>query len=238
MLIVAGMILGLVAGSFLATLVVRWPRGETLTGRSACDHCGQQLRAADLIPLFSFLVQRGRCRHCANPINWRHPAIELACALVGGLALWVEPSAQGFAGALLGWLLITLILLDAEHYWLPDAITLPLLALGLLFGHGSLTDRLIGALAGGGALLALALAYRAIRHREGLGMGDVKLVAALGAWLGWQALPPLILLSATIGLVWAGTRMLRGEKPAGTMQLPLGSCLGMAGMALWFVGAG
>lgn len=235
MLILCGVILGLVAGSFLSTLVVRWPRGRNLSGRSACDHCGVALRTADLMPLLSFACNKGRCRHCAAAIDWRHPVMEIGCALLGGLALWAAPSLSGLGGALFGWILLALILLDAEHYWLPDALTLPLLGLGLWLGHGAFADRLIGAIGGGALFFLLAAGYRRLRHREGLGMGDVKLIAALGAWLGWQALPPLILGAAVIGLLWASSRMLGGERLSGRMQLPLGSCLSLAALPLWFI---
>lgn len=236
MLIILGAIAGLVTGSFLATLVVRWPRGQNLSGRSACDHCGTRLRAVDLIPLLSFAVHRGRCHACAAPIDRHHPWIEAACGLAGALAFWAEPSLHGFAGAIFGWILITLIVLDAEHYWLPDALTLSLLALGLWLGQGVLADRLIGAAAGGGVFLLLAWGYQALRGREGLGLGDVKLIAALGAWLGWQMLPPLILVAAIIGLLWAGGRALAGGDISPRTQLPFGTCLGIAALPLWFLG--
>lgn len=229
----AGALLGLVAGSFLATLVVRWPRGETLWGRSHCDSCGRQLGWSDMLPLLSFVVARGRCRQCHAAINWRHPAIELAAALIGFAAFAVVPGPEGLAGALLGWLLLALLALDAEHLWLPDALTMPLLGAGLLLGQGAMADRLLAAAIGGGALLLIALAYRLVRHRDGLGLGDVKLMAGLGAWLGWQALPLLLLLAALLGLGLAAVRAVQGRPLA---AVPLGACLAAAAFPLWLAG--
>lgn len=226
----AGALLGLVAGSFLATLVLRWPRGERLLGRSRCDGCGRTLGARDLVPLLSFALARGRCRACGAAIDWRHPAIELGGALIGAAAFFVEPSFYGLAGALFGWLLLALLALDAGHLWLPDALTMPLLGLGLLLGRGEMADRLLGAAIGGGALLLVALLYRAVRGREGLGLGDVKLMAGLGAWLGWPLLPPLLLLAALLGL---GLAALAAARRQPVRQAPLGACLAAAAFPLW-----
>lgn len=230
-----GALLGLVAGSFLATLVLRWPQGRGLGGRSACDSCDAILRARDLVPLLSFLWRRGRCGHCGAAIDRRHPLLELSCAVVGALACLAHPGWYGLAGALSGWMLVALIALDADHHWLPDALTGPLAGLGLMFGAGPFADRLIGFAAGGGLLLALALAYRHFRRREGLGMGDVKLTAALGAWLGWQQLPLLLLAASVIGLLLVAVRRLRGETIAADTVLPLGACLAMAAFPLWLL---
>lgn len=236
MWILGGVLAGLVAGSFVATLVVRWPAGRPATGRSACDWCGVRLGAADLVPLFSYAALRGRCRRCHRPIDRRHPAIELAAAVIGGLALAVDPSWHGFAGALLGWFLLGAAVLDAEYLWLPDRLTLSLLGLGLWLGHGSFADRCIGAAAGGGLLLALALGYRHFRGRDGLGLGDVKLVAALGAWLGWQALPQLLLAASVCGLLLALWLALSGRRPGPATRLPFGVCLCVVAFPLWLLG--
>lgn len=230
---ILGALLGLVAGSFLSTLVVRWPKGESLAGRSRCDGCGRQLGVWELIPLFSALMLRGRCKSCGARIDGRHLALELAAATTGLLAMLASPGMMGLSGALLGWGLLALLALDADHQWLPDRITLPLLALGLLLGAGDITDRLLGAAIGGGALLLLALAYRALRGREGMGLGDVKLMAALGAWLGPLLLGPLLLLASAMGLLMALGLKARGKAlPAGG-RLPFGACLAAAAFPLW-----
>ena len=230
---ILGGLLGLVAGSFLATLVLRWPQGESLRGRSHCDGCGRQLCAAELVPLLSALLSRGRCRTCGAAINRHHHLIELAAMLIGVLAMLASPGSVGLSGALLGWALLALLALDAEHHWLPDRITLPLLALGLLLGAGDLADRLLGAAIGGGALLLLALAYKALRRREGLGLGDVKLMAALGAWLGPLLLGPLLLGAALLGLMMAAAMKVGGRELPSGGRIPFGACLAAAAFPLW-----
>ncbi|QMW24617.1 prepilin peptidase [Sandaracinobacteroides saxicola] len=224
---------GLIVGSFLATLVLRWPEGRGLGGRSACDGCGRLLRPVDLIPLLSFALLRGRCRACGGRIDWRHPAIELAAAGIGALAMGVAPGIGGAAGALFGWMLLTLGALDAEHYWLPDALTWPLLGLGLLLGLGDWQDRALGAVLGGGSLWLVAFAWRRWRGVEGLGQGDVKLFAGLGAWLNAAALPPLMLSAALLGLLSVGFRLWRGRPVARDMRLPLGALLAAVAFPLW-----
>ncbi len=204
---VAGLILGAIAGSFLATLAVRWPHGRTLSGRSACDGCGRALGWAELIPLASALVQRGRCRGCGARIEPDHAAVEWGCAVIGAVALGLAPGLAGAGWALFGWLLLTLAALDTRHFWLPDRLTLTLGAAGLLVGGLTtgmpLINRGVGAAAGFGSLWAIGAGYRAIRARDGLGLGDAKLFGAIGAWLGWQALPFVLLCASVIGLIAA-----------------------------------
>jgi leader peptidase (prepilin peptidase)/N-methyltransferase len=230
-----GLVLGLVVGSFLATLVVRWPAARGLAGRSACDGCGARLRAAELVPLLSALVQGGRCRHCGARIDPVHAAVEAGCGATGAVALALVPGPEGLAGAALGWGLVALAALDGRHFWLPDALTLPLLALGLIAGPAALPDRFLGAAAAGGVLLALLLGYRAIRGREGLGLGDVKLGAALGAWLSPVLLPPLFLLASLGGLAVAAFRRGSGPVGGGDRPVPFGTCLALAGWPLWLL---
>src|SRR5690606_17181498 len=121
----------LVAGSFLATVVLRWPAGRTTGGRSACDGCGAPLGPAELVPLLSYLMLRGRCRRCRAAIDPHHPVIELAAGAVGASALFIVPGIAGLSLAVAGWLLLTLAALDAEALWLPDRLTLPLAVLGI-----------------------------------------------------------------------------------------------------------
>lgn len=221
-------------GSFVATLVIRWPRGLPVSGRSRCDGCGRQLRAAELVPLLSFALARGHCRQCGAAIDWRHPAIELTAAVIGAVAFTAAPGWQGLAGATLGWFLLALGALDAEHRWLPDRLTLPLLVLGLLFGFGDWADRLIGAIVGGSSLWLVNACYKHLRGRDGLGGGDIKLFAALGAWLNWPMLPPLLLLAAMLGLLSLILHHLGGGAVRRDTLLPLGSLLTVA-FPLWAV---
>jgi leader peptidase (prepilin peptidase)/N-methyltransferase len=236
---VLGLLLGLVVGSFVATLVLRWPAGRSVAvGRSACDGCGRRLRWYELLPIASYVAQRGRCRTCDAAIDERHPLIELACGFVGALALALHPDATGLAGAAFGWALVALVALDSEHFWLPDAVTLPLLGAGLAVGlvlPPTLADRLLGAAGGYASLALVAAVYRALRGRTGLGGGDPKLFAAIGAWLGWQALPFVLLLASVAGLVAIALRALRGERLSPTTRVPLGALLGVAAWPLWLL---
>jgi leader peptidase (prepilin peptidase)/N-methyltransferase len=229
-----GALAGLVAGSFLATVALRWPAGRPITGRSACDGCGSPLGVVELVPILSFLWLRGRCRRCGAAIDRRHPAFELAAALIGAMALAAVPGPAGLAGALFGWGLLLLLALDLEHYWLPDAIVLPLLALGLLAGPAQLADRALAAALLGGGLLVLRLGFAAVRGREGLGLGDVKLGAAIGAWLSPLLIGPFLLLSALVGLwlAWAVRRR------TGRVQVPFGAAMAVAAFPLWLWLAG
>jgi leader peptidase (prepilin peptidase)/N-methyltransferase len=223
--------------------VIRWPLGRSvISGRSACDACGHGLRTVELIPIVSALFQKGKCRHCGAAIDRRHLAIELAAAFVGGIALGVSPGLAGLAGAVFGWILIALIALDAEHYWLPDKLTLPLLIIGLgtcLAGiDPPFIDRLWGGLGGYLSLAAIAFAYKQVRGRDGLGGGDPKLLGAIGAWLGWQYLPMVLLGGSGVGLLYVLFRTLRGKPMAATDRLPLGALMALAAFPLWVYSAG
>ena len=230
--VLAGAALGAIVGSFLATLVLRWPLGRSVVkGRSQCDQCGGRLRASELVPIISFVAARGRCRGCKAPIAPFHPVVELSAAALGGAALWLAPDPRGLVLALLWWQLLALALLDARHFWLPDRLTLLLAASGLALGGllwgEPLLDRLIGGVAGFAALALIGAGYRRLRRRDGLGGGDPKLFGALGCWLGWAALAPVVLIAALAGLGIA----IAGRKPR-FAALPLGTFLA-AGAAIW-----
>ena len=238
-----GLVLGAIAGSFLATVLIRWPNGDSaLSGRSECDSCHRRLSPGDLVPILSFLAARGRCRHCKAAIDPRHVAIEAAAAMLGLVALVAHPDLYGIVTALFGWWLLLLAALDAEHQWLPDALTLPLIAAGLpvawLGTRPAITERLIGAAAGYAALAIIALFYRIVRRREGLGGGDPKLLAGLGAWLGWQQLPLVLLGAGLLGLLALLLRKVRGEAIAATDRLPLGTLMALTAWPIWLLVAG
>ncbi len=231
---------GAIAGSFLATIILRWPQGRGVArGRSACDGCGRTLGLLDLIPLFSAMVQRGRCRTCGGAIDPLHGRIEAACGAIGALAFGAMPDVGGVGWAMLGWLLLTLAVLDWRHFWLPDRLTLPLAFAGLTIGLWATDvawpDRLIGAAAGYGALLLVALGYRAIRGREGLGLGDAKLLGALGAWFGWQALPFILLVGALLGLLAVALASVSGRRATAEMHVPLGTFLAAGAVPGWIM---
>lgn len=235
-----GGVAGAIAGSFLATLILRWPQGRGVAqGRSACDGCGRVLGVADLVPMLSALVQRGRCRTCGAPIDPLHGRVEAGCAIIGALAFGFAPDPGGAGWALFGWLLLTLAVLDKRHFWLPDALTLPLAFLGFTIGLWTtgavMADRVIGAVAGYSALLMVATGYRSLRRRDGLGLGDAKLLGALGAWFGWQALPFILLLAASLGLVAVLAAMSLGRPVGGATRVPLGTFLALAALPGWWL---
>lgn len=221
----AGLI-GLILGSFIATLVLRWPAGRSVLGRSQCDRCGRTLGASDLVPLLSALASRGRCRECNRPIAPFHWRVELGSALIGVAALSLMPGTAGWLWALFGWMLLPLALLDARHFWLPDGLNISLGVIGLLIAGPmlgtQLIDRWVGAVVCGLTLAAIAWVYKSIRLKDGMGGGDPKLVAAIGAWLGWQALPLMLLLASLGGIVWALIGQQKGDRPLAQRRVPFG----------------
>lgn len=240
LLTLAGFVLGAVVGSFLAVILIRWPDGRSaLGGRSKCDRCGETLGPGELVPILSYLLQRGRCRRCGAAIDSRHLLIELAAAAIGIVAALAHPLPGALATALLGWWLLLIALMDLEYQWLPDRLTLPLLPLGwgvawIAIGP-ALQDRLIGAAMGFLMLWLVAALYKRLRGWEGLGGGDPKLLAAIGAWLGWQPLPFVLLGAGLLGLAAVLTNWLRGQKVTGTDRLPLGTLMAIAAWPIWLL---
>jgi leader peptidase (prepilin peptidase)/N-methyltransferase len=229
-------------GSFLGTLVLRLPEGRpVLAGRSACPACGTRLGPRDLVPLLSWAILRGRCRQCGTLVPAFYPAIELAAL---GVAIWAATVVGGvalLASCLLGWGLLALALIDRRHFLLPDALTLPLLATGLgataLLDPPSLPAHAIGAAGGYLAFAGIAALYRQVRRRDGLGLGDAKLLAAGGAWLGWSALPSVVLLAALLGILEVLAARLGGGAPlAATRPIAFGTWLAAAIWLVWLYG--
>lgn len=214
--------------------------GESASrGRSRCDGCGAAVPARSLVPVISWLAQRGRCSACGARIDPLHVAVELAAAIVGAVALAVAPPAQAIAGMVFGWALILLIALDARHFWLPDRVTLPLVAGGWIVAALGLgvapLDSLIGAAAGFAALWLIGAGYRLARGRTGLGGGDPKLLAAIGAWLGWMPLPFVLLGAAVMGLGIALLRRARGQAIGATDRVAFGALMALAAWPIWVV---
>jgi leader peptidase (prepilin peptidase) / N-methyltransferase len=206
-------------------------------GRSACDACGRALTVRDLVPVLSWVFSRGACGTCGAAIDWRHPAIEVVAGLVGAIALAVSPDPAGVAGALLGWQLLALAALDAEHFWLPDRLTVALAVSGLAAGAlglgVDLSSRVYGGLVGFAGLFAIGWTYKTIRKREGLGGGDPKLLGAIGCWLGWQSLPFILLGASGVGLIAVFTMLVRGQPVAATTRMPLGALMAVAAFPVW-----
>lgn len=233
-------ILGAAIGSFLATVLIRWPQGRSVVaGRSACDKCGRTLDSRDLVPILSWSLARGRCRSCGARIDRRHLAAEAGAAMIAVASIFAHPMPLAAVTAVLGWWLFLLAALDVEHEWLPDRLTWPLLAAGLAAAWGgfgpSLESRLIGAAAGFASLFLIARLYRALRGREGLGGGDPKIFAAIGAWLGWMQLPFVLVGSGLVGIAFLLLKRLRGDDVAATDRLPLGALMALAAWPIWIV---
>jgi len=268
-------LLGLAFGSFLNVCLSRWPKGESIVQpRSHCRNCEHTLSWWENMPLASWLALRGRCRNCRAWIGWRYPLVELAVGVLWAIAWsglyenllaapfpnldWLLPAV---GSTILFWLLTGLAVLDAEHLWLPNAVTIPGIAIGLAFAvahaeyhyHSSLRTfdtttppfdallyRLIGAVLAAGLILLIRWVYWLIRRREGIGLGDAKLMALLAAWLGL----PGALLAFGLGVVLGAVAALvmlalpaahRSEGGWAVQKLPLGTflCVGGIVSSLW-----
>lgn len=207
--------------------------------RSACPHCGHQITAAENIPIVSYLVLTGRCRGCKTKISPRYPIVEGLTGLLSALAAWhFGFGIAGIGGIVLVWALIALTFIDADTQLLPDSITLPLIWLGLIVNiNGTFTDlrsAVLGAIFGYLALWTVYWVFKLITKKEGMGYGDFKLLAAIGAWLGWQVLPLVILLSSVVGAV-VGIILIVLARLGRNIPLPFGPYLAMAGFIalLW-----
>jgi leader peptidase (prepilin peptidase)/N-methyltransferase len=236
-------LVGLALGSFLNVVITRLPREEPVwTGRSCCPHCRAPIPWQDNLPLLSFFLLGRRCRFCRRPISWRYPGVELAGGLLA-LALWAS-----FPGSYLLLvygpfcaMLLALTGLDLEHRWLPDVITLPGIGLGLafslIFPHLSFGEALAGALLGGALFYGLMWTYEKLTGKMGMGGGDVKLLALIGAFLGIKSLPFVILVSAVLGsLVGLAAVLIAGNWRQGGWRvtaIPYGPFL--AGAALLYL---
>ncbi len=214
--------------------------------RSVCPACHAPIKGIHNIPVVSFLALRGRCANCRAPISWRYPAIELLCGIATALVAWrfgFGPSAG--CAALITWFLIALAGIDLDHQLLPDSLTLPLLWMGLLASLSGWTSSaqslpvdprsaIVGATVGYLALWSVYHGFRLLTGKEGMGYGDFKLLAALGAWMGWRMLLPIVLLAAVIGALMGGSLILLRRHQRGH-PIPFGPFLAGAGWVamLW-----
>ncbi|WP_421248299.1 prepilin peptidase [Aeromonas jandaei] len=209
------------------------PRYNLMVPRSACPHCGHAITALENIPLLSWLWLKGRCSECQAPISARYPLVELLTALLSvAVVMVISPGWGTLAALLLTWVLVALTFIDLDKMLLPDQLTLPLLWGGLLFnlngGFAPLADAVIGAMAGYLVLWSLYWAFKLLTGKEGMGYGDFKLLAALGAWLGWQALPIILLLSSLVGAI-IGISLIALRKHHQGNPIPFGPYLAIAG---------
>jgi leader peptidase (prepilin peptidase)/N-methyltransferase len=255
-------ILGLLIGSFLNVVIHRVPkmmqresdnyvasesgkelphteRYNLMVPRSACPHCGHQITALENIPVLSYLAIGGKCRGCKAPISARYPMVELLTGISSAFMIWHFGSGVAGLGAMLFvWLLIAMTFIDADTQLLPDDLTLPLLWCGLLINISgtftSLSSAVIGAAAGYLSLWSIYWLFKLSTGKEGMGYGDFKLLAALGAWMGWAMLPLIILLSSLVGAL-VGISLMVFTKMSKNNPIPFGPYLAIAGLIalLW-----
>jgi leader peptidase (prepilin peptidase) / N-methyltransferase len=228
-------------GSFLGVVVERLPEGRPLMlARSTCPACGEVLHAQDLVPLLSWTWRRGWCRCGRFRLGAFYPAIEIAALAVAASAVLVLSGWLLWVSLALGWTLLTLAAIDLRHYLLPDRLTLPLIPAGLatayLIDPARLPVHAIGAAAGFVAFAGIAWAYRRVRRRAGLGLGDAKLLAGAGAWLGWPALPGLVVAAAVGALAVALAHAALGERLAAATRIAFGPYLALALWLFWLYG--
>jgi len=251
-------LLGLLIGSFINVVAYRLPimmerdwrrqcqeylhpdepmadeaRFDLLVPRSRCPACKHRIKAWENIPLLSYVFLRGKCSACGTRISLRYPSVELVTALLSAVVAWQLGWGWPLVAALIfTWALIALSLIDFDHKLLPDSITLPLLWLGLLLGLATVfTDSrssIIGAAAGYLSLWSVYQLFRLVTGKEGMGFGDFKLLAAIGAWLGWQALPVTILLSSLVGAV-VGITLILARGRDRNIPIPFGPYIAAAG---------
>ncbi|HKD53990.1 MAG TPA: A24 family peptidase [Steroidobacteraceae bacterium] len=266
-------VLGLVVGSFLNVVIYRLPvmlerqwreqcaelsgepgaqssersgipeRFNLVVPRSACPSCHAPITALQNVPLVSWLLLKGRCARCGNPISARYPLVEVLTAMLSALVAWEFGFGwPGLAGIVLTWFLIALTFIDIDHQLLPDALTLPLMWIGLLLSllgaHPLGVDprsSLIGAMAGYVSLWSVYHLFRLLTGKEGMGYGDFKLFAALGAWLGWQMLLPTLLIAAAVGAV-VGLALITLRGQSRSTPIPFGPFLAAAGWSMLMFG--
>ena len=250
-------LLGLCVGSFLNVVIHRLPkmmerqwraecaelagqesppveRYNLVVPRSACPACGHRITALENIPVVSYLLLRGKCSGCSTAIPLRYPAVEIITAALSAYVAWHFGYGMAAAGALLfTWAMIALTFIDLDTYYLPDSNTLPLLWLGLLLNlagtYAPLSSAVIGAVAGYLSLWTVYWVFKWATGKEGMGYGDFKLLAAIGAWLGWQMLPLTILLSSLVGAV-IGIGLIMLTRRGRDVPIPFGPYLAIAGM--------
>ena len=236
-----GLIVAPFVGSFLGLVIDRLPRCRPIVvGRSICNDCGCKLGWADLVPVLSFLYLRGRCRYCHNPLSAFYPIIELAAVAIVVSAIMFLSGGLFWLSVGLGWCLLVLAVIDHRHLILPDQLTMPLIPIGLgvayLIDPGLIDEHLIGAAVGLLAFVGIAWLYHALRGRDGLGLGDAKLLAGAGAWLGLAALPGVVLMASCTALSLALLHSFAGERAALSAEIPFGPHLALAFWMSWLLG--
>jgi leader peptidase (prepilin peptidase)/N-methyltransferase len=239
LLVLAG-VFGAIFGSFLNVVIYRLPLGQSLSSPpSRCRNCGYFLKWYDNVPIVSWLSLRARCRKCGTPVSWQYPLVELVTGALFLLVVWLTPLGPLVVARLVFvCILIVLFGIDLEHQILPNSITLPGIVIGLLFSliaPPGIKDVAIGALLGAAVLYGIAGAYYLWRREEGMGMGDVKMLAMIGAFLGWKAVLVTLVLSSFSGAI-IGVILMSAQRGGMKLALPFGTFLALGALAAMFVG--
>ena len=262
-LVTTAVVAGLLVGSFLNVVIHRLPkilerqwraeyadlagtapppaeRYNLIAPRSACPKCGHKITTLENIPIASYVALGGKCSQCAAPISWRYPVVEALSGVLSGYIAWRYGWSVAMLGALIfAWAMIALAFIDFDTFFLPDSITLPLMWAGLLINiDGTFTDirsAVLGAAAGYLALWSVFWAFKLATGKEGMGYGDFKLLAAIGAWLGWKMLPLVILLSSFLGAA-VGVGLIAFARHERSVPIPFGPYLVLAGLIALFWG--
>lgn len=231
---------GAVLGSFLNVVILRLPQPGMSVAfpASHCPKCKHDLAAIDNVPIFSFLFLKGKCRYCQTSISYQYPLVELSMAILTLIVFAIFGfTLKGIGNFFFCAMLLVIFFIDAKNKIIPDVITLSGCASGVLFsflgGNVNVIDSIIGIIAGGAFFLFMSIAYMALRKREGLGGGDIKFIAMLGAWLGWESLPTLVFLSAVTGIIF-GTFWLHFKDKECMCKIPYGPFLSTAGLICLF----
>jgi leader peptidase (prepilin peptidase)/N-methyltransferase len=232
---------GMMVGSYLNVLIHRVPIGRsTVLPRSACPWCGGPIRARDNIPLLSYLILRGRCRRCSAPISWRYPMIEAFTGFLFVLCLRrFGPSTDAVVAAVFSSLMVVLAGIDRDHFLLPDKITLPGIVAGLAlqpwFDGPSFLEALMGVMVGAGLLILLVNFWYWLRGEEGMGLGDVNMLAMIGAFLGWKGVLVTLVVATLTGAV-VGIALMVGGRLGMRSKLPFGVFLALGALVTLFAG--
>lgn len=239
-LLVLAFIMGLCFGSFLNVVIFRLPAGQSLNRPpSRCMSCGYALRWRDNVPILSWALLGGKCRNCRVRLSMQYPIVELVTGLLFLLVVWLTPPGPlVFSRLIFVCVLVALFAIDLEHQILPNTITLPGIAIGFIFSFiapPGWQSSLIGILLGGGVLYGIAAAYYLVRREEGLGMGDVKMLAMIGAFLGWKAVLVTLVLSSFSGAL-LGMALIAAQRGGMKLALPFGTFLALGALAAMFVG--
>lgn len=229
-------------GSFAESVAGRWPSGRPIVAaRSRCESCLSALRPFELIPLASWIALSGKCSHCGAKIPLAHPMAEIAALALGAWAVLVVTGWAIWPTLFLGWSLLALALMDLRYLVLADIIVLPILAVGIATSFAISESQglaaLAGAALGGGLSLAIREIYRWLRGREGLGLGDVKLLAACGAWVGWRGLPSVVFIASVLALVVMLPIVCGKESDrTGESRVPFGAFIALGLWIVWLHG--